>query len=368
MPLTNFPEAGRSWTANLYALFRVSLGAVAMFTCLALAVNSAGKTPTSYLVPALLSGMGAGLALGFRRFCGTALLAGAVLGLTAALCSHVGLWAMLWVLGTSIVIPSGEALSRNYRPGWRLPSWVFQGSWICLWILCAVKGGLTLATLASSSSRGWMLATWPGTTSPWGFSIACAVSVVELTFFPLCLSTRGAQLGWTLLAACRIGMLFTPGFRLEGLGFLLLHAMTFVPSWIPPARLPAPVIVFFDGVCLLCNRFVDFVIEEDPDKKIRFAALQGSAGAVVRNAATNAGVDSVIVSTGELVLVRAGAVLAVLQGLGGAWRALAICLLPVPIAWLDRIYRTIAARRYRWFGKTETCRAPSPDIVDRFID
>ena len=34
-------------------------------------------------------------------------------------------------------------------------------------------------------------------------------------------------------------------------------------------------VVFFDGVCGLCNRFVDFVLSRDRRAAIRFAPLQG---------------------------------------------------------------------------------------------
>lgn len=30
------------------------------------------------------------------------------------------------------------------------------------------------------------------------------------------------------------------------------------------------------------------------------------------------------------------------------------------------VYRQIAQRRYKWFGKYESCRLPSPDEQDRF--
>lgn len=39
-----------------------------------------------------------------------------------------------------------------------------------------------------------------------------------------------------------------------------------------------PVVVLFDGVCNLCNGFVQFIIRHDPAGRFRFAALQSEAG------------------------------------------------------------------------------------------
>jgi predicted DCC family thiol-disulfide oxidoreductase YuxK len=36
-------------------------------------------------------------------------------------------------------------------------------------------------------------------------------------------------------------------------------------------------LIFFDGVCNLCNGFVQFVIERDPEARFRFAPLQSDA-------------------------------------------------------------------------------------------
>jgi predicted DCC family thiol-disulfide oxidoreductase YuxK len=40
-------------------------------------------------------------------------------------------------------------------------------------------------------------------------------------------------------------------------------------------------VLLFDGVCNLCNGFVNFVIARDPDGKFKFAALQGTAGQAI---------------------------------------------------------------------------------------
>jgi predicted DCC family thiol-disulfide oxidoreductase YuxK len=52
--------------------------------------------------------------------------------------------------------------------------------------------------------------------------------------------------------------------------------------------------------------------------------------------------------------------------LGGFWHVVSwLRVVPRPIR--DAIYDTIAKRRYRWFGKFDTCRIPSPELRARFL-
>lgn len=42
-------------------------------------------------------------------------------------------------------------------------------------------------------------------------------------------------------------------------------------------------------------------------------------------------------------------------------------LLAVPRPLRDAVYRFIARHRYRWFGKSEACRVPTPELRARFL-
>jgi len=57
----------------------------------------------------------------------------------------------------------------------------------------------------------------------------------------------------------------------------------------------------------------------------------------------------------------------VVTGLGGVWW-IAHALVLIPRGVRNRIYRTIAANRYRWFGRHQTCFLPTPDQRARFLD
>lgn len=131
----------------------------------------------------------------------------------------------------------------------------------------------------------------------------------------------------------------------------------------------APVIVF-DGVCVLCSRWVDFILRHDADGQFKLAAMQGVHG---RALLANHGLSPDDPSS--LLLVQAGrghvdtdAIIRVLQNLGTGWRLLGTLLNCVPRRIRDPIYRWLARNRYALFGKHSQCRLPDPAQAWRFLD
>jgi predicted DCC family thiol-disulfide oxidoreductase YuxK len=108
--------------------------------------------------------------------------------------------------------------------------------------------------------------------------------------------------------------------------------------------------VLFDGVCDLCSGAVRWLLERDPERRLRFASLQSDAA---RRALTAAGVpdparlpDSIVLLDEAGVHVRSGAVLRIARHLGLpyslSWVGMAV---PRPVR--DGIYGWMARRRYR---------------------
>jgi predicted DCC family thiol-disulfide oxidoreductase YuxK len=127
--------------------------------------------------------------------------------------------------------------------------------------------------------------------------------------------------------------------------------------------------ILFDGVCNLCNGFVQFAIARDPSARFRFAALgSGPAQALLKEAGVTGPLpDSVVLVEDGRVFVRSAAALRVARGLTFPW-PLAYGLVVVPRGIRDFVYDLIAARRYRWFGRRETCMVPTPDLARRFLN
>ncbi len=129
-------------------------------------------------------------------------------------------------------------------------------------------------------------------------------------------------------------------------------------------------ILFFDGVCGLCNRVVDFVLQEDRDQKFLFAPLQGETfKALVKDHPEASAVDSAFVlcytAQGEQLLMRSDAMFYILGQLPQfRWIARIGHFIPLPIR--DAVYRLIASTRYRVWGKRDSCRLPTPEEKQRF--
>ncbi|HLF19110.1 MAG TPA: DCC1-like thiol-disulfide oxidoreductase family protein [Candidatus Omnitrophota bacterium] len=126
-------------------------------------------------------------------------------------------------------------------------------------------------------------------------------------------------------------------------------------------------IIFFDGICGLCNRFVDWVIKRDRQNIYFFAPIQGeTAKRFLTLLPEDISQWSIIFIDHEGVHQRSTAVLRILIGLGGCWKAMKI-FMPMPMGWRDAAYNFIARRRYRWFGKRDSCRLPSVEEKERFL-
>ena len=127
--------------------------------------------------------------------------------------------------------------------------------------------------------------------------------------------------------------------------------------------------VFFDGVCNLCNRGVNFLISKDKKGVLKFASLQSEyAQNVVPKALLNReNLDTIIVYTDGKFYDRSKAVLKLCKILGGGFYVFLIGYL-IPRFIRDGLYRFIANNRYRWFGTQSQCRVPTPDLKERFLE
>ena len=134
------------------------------------------------------------------------------------------------------------------------------------------------------------------------------------------------------------------------------------------AVIPLDRIILFDGVCSLCNSSVRFVIKRDHKKIFRFASLQSEfAKKIIRSTAIVDSVKTIVLLKSEKIFLRSDAALEIARELDGLWPSL-YGLKIIPRFIRDAVYNFISHRRYQWFGKTEECWLPSPELSDRFVD
>ena len=131
-------------------------------------------------------------------------------------------------------------------------------------------------------------------------------------------------------------------------------------------------IILFDGVCNLCNKWVDIMLQLDTGKKFKFCALQSAKG---RDLVTQLGknpdvMQSVILiksmESGE-IYQKSDAILKVTEQLGAFWHVFSFINSGLPLFVRDAMYDLVARNRYSVLGKTDKCRCATSDYSDRVI-
>lgn len=125
-------------------------------------------------------------------------------------------------------------------------------------------------------------------------------------------------------------------------------------------------LLLFDGMCNLCNGLVQFVIKRDRRGVFHFATLQSATAKRLLGADAAEAASTFVYWRHGTPLTRSTAALHVARHLGGAW-PLAFGLIIVPRPLRDAVYDLVARKRYRWFGRRDTCMVPEPGTASRFL-
>ena len=129
-------------------------------------------------------------------------------------------------------------------------------------------------------------------------------------------------------------------------------------------------IVLFDGVCNLCNSSVNYILKRDPKNRFLFASLQSDAAKKLllqlNDEKLKNNLDSIIFIENNKVYSKSNAILRIAKILGFPYN-LAYVFIIIPKFIRNNIYDTIAANRYNWFGKKESCMIPTKEYLDRFL-
>ena len=136
---------------------------------------------------------------------------------------------------------------------------------------------------------------------------------------------------------------------------------------VPPFADDHPIIIF-DGMCVLCSSFAQFVIRTDGKRCFRLLAAQSPIGAAPYS---HFGLDPVNYETNILlqdgrIWIKSEGTIRMLEQFGFPWSLLVIGRL-LPRGVRDRLYDIVGRNRLRWFGVRKTCFLPDPSQADRFV-
>lgn len=127
-------------------------------------------------------------------------------------------------------------------------------------------------------------------------------------------------------------------------------------------------VIVFDGVCMLCNRWVQFIIRHDKQEQFLFASMQSAQGQQLLEQYGLNPLDpfSFLLVDHERGYMNTDAIIRVLTRLSSVWTLIGVLRI-IPAVIRDWVYRVVARNRYRWFGKRDSCMVPSDEIASRFI-
>jgi predicted DCC family thiol-disulfide oxidoreductase YuxK len=118
----------------------------------------------------------------------------------------------------------------------------------------------------------------------------------------------------------------------------------------------------------LCHWSVRFVLKHDKKGIFSFAAFQSETAEknIPHINGQDIKCDTVVYQKADRWFIKSGAVLEILDDLGGMWRISRLFKV-LPKSFLDQLYDVIARNRYGWFGKKDKCAFPTPETRSRFL-
>lgn len=299
------------------------------------------------------------------------------------LISNPGIPFVGWILLCCAVIPKGEPLTffGKKKDDWQFPIWLFIGAWAIMAVGYSISGwdkmqapswrdgSAIIHLLNNPLARDWALRNW---LLEWPDAILHCITwsilFLEIAFLPLALWSKTRKWVWLAMIVLHLNILLIVDFADLTVGMLMIHWFTFDGAWLKPLRKKSQLnFVFFDGVCGLCNNFVDFLLKEDKAEVLKFSPLQGETANTHIKAIDANHLQTVVFKTDAKTYFKSDAVIEIMRSIGGLWR-LAVIFKIVPTAIRNYFYDLIAKNRLKWFGQKESCRMPTQSERGRLFE
>jgi len=117
-------------------------------------------------------------------------------------------------------------------------------------------------------------------------------------------------------------------------------------------------IIYFDGVCVLCNNSIRFLLKRDHQKRFKLGFIQ--------NITTDKNIDSIVLVHKGKKYYYSTAIIKSMTLLGGVY-TFAVLFFLIPKQVRDYLYKYLVRNRYKWFGKHKSCPLPPTDWDERMI-
>ncbi len=130
-----------------------------------------------------------------------------------------------------------------------------------------------------------------------------------------------------------------------------------------------PYIIFYDGICGLCNQSIQFIIRHDNKEIFRFASLDSefAKSHLKSNYIKTENIDTIILMVNNKSYLYSEAILKIFSLLGFPYKILLIGFI-LPKSIRDWIYKWIARNRYKIWGKYDSCPLPTEHQRKLFLN
>ena len=136
---------------------------------------------------------------------------------------------------------------------------------------------------------------------------------------------------------------------------------------VPPFPDDRPILIF-DGHCVFCSGFANFIVRKDRARRFRLMAAQTPIGTALYRHFDLRPADyetNILLEDGRPFVKSEGSI-RVFERLGLPWSLMSAGRL-LPLRVRDWLYDIIARNRLRWFGRRENCFLFDESEQDRFI-
>lgn len=299
------------------------------------------------------------------------------------LISNPGIPFVGWLLLVVSVVPLGEPLSitgNRKETEWKMSSVLFIGAWVIMALSYSISGidklmspswanGTAIIHLLENPlARNWWLREYLlGMPESFLHLMTWTILALEILFLPLAIFNRTRSLAWLSIIIMHSGILMIVDFADLTVGMLMIHVFTFDSKWLKPVQKDQKKrIVFFDGICGLCNSFIDLLMREDKQNVLSYAPLQGQTAKELIPESNLIDLDTIMYYDNGKLFQKSDAVLRILGDIGGIWK-LALVFKVVPLFVRNKVYDFVAGNRYKWFGKKEACRMPTKEEREKIL-
>jgi predicted DCC family thiol-disulfide oxidoreductase YuxK len=115
-------------------------------------------------------------------------------------------------------------------------------------------------------------------------------------------------------------------------------------------------VIFFDGICIMCNDFVNFISERDSQNIIFFCDIRSekAKSILLKNNFKIESIETIIFLNGDKILFKSDAIIEILISLNKFYKILSILKI-LPKKTRDYFYDQVSKRR-RFFGEKDDCK------------